>query len=73
MNLKQQLMLQRQYTAQGAGKTAPKEPKAKPAQIGAKEAIEAELTAMGVDFDGRWGVKRLKRALDEAKAGQHEA
>jgi hypothetical protein len=66
MNLKQQLMIQQQYTAQSAGKPTPKEPKAKP--VNSKDALIAELEAMGVEHDGRWGVTRLQKALADAKA-----
>lgn len=32
-----------------------------------KDAVIAELKALGVDFDGRWGLTRLKAALEVAK------
>lgn len=33
-----------------------------------KEELQQRLTELGVDFDARWGAKRLQEALDASKA-----
>jgi hypothetical protein len=32
-----------------------------------EDALRAELDAMGVEYDGRWGVEKLQETLDAAK------
>lgn len=48
------------YLAEGEAKA---EPEADP-----RDAITAELDALGVEYDGRLGVKKLQALLDEARA-----
>ena len=56
MNLKQQLEVQRAYTARAVA----------PPEASEREQILAALEAAGVAVDRRWGLERLKAAQKEA-------
>jgi len=38
-----------------------------------KAELQAALAVKGVEFDKRWGIKKLRDALEEADAGEPEA
>lgn len=38
-----------------------------------KAELQAALEAKGIEFDKRWGIKKLRDALEEADAGEPEA
>lgn len=35
-----------------------------------EESLKAQLDALGIDYDGRWGVAKLQEALDAATVPQ---
>lgn len=51
----------------GLGFQVVEQEKTKEPDIDERETLQAELDALGIEYDGRWGVDKLKEVLEGAE------